>query len=75
MMMFDAVDVKNSNAMIFIKYYINNTTTISNSFTKFFFEFENFLKEEGTAQTQKKESKKKLEKEQKFREDEEEEDR
>ena len=33
-MMFKIVDVKNSNAMIFMKYHINYTTTISNSFTK-----------------------------------------
>ena len=33
-MMFEVVDVKNSNAMIFMKYYINDTTTISNSFTR-----------------------------------------
>ena len=33
-MMFEIVDVKNPNAVIFIKYYINDTTTISNSFTK-----------------------------------------
>ena len=44
-MIFDIVNVKNSNAKIFIKYYIDDTTTISNSFTKFFFEFENFFKE------------------------------
>ena len=44
-MMFDVVNVKNSNVKSFMKYYINDTMTISNSFTKFFFEFENFLKE------------------------------
>ena len=33
-MMFEIVDVKNSNAMIFIKYHIDDTTTISSSFTK-----------------------------------------
>ena len=33
-MMFEIVDVKNSNAVIFMKYHINDTTTISNSFTK-----------------------------------------
>ena len=33
-MMFGVVDMKDSNAMIFMKYYINDTTTISNSFTK-----------------------------------------
>ena len=32
--MFKIVDVKNSNAVIFMKYYINDTTTISSSFTK-----------------------------------------
>ena len=32
--MFEIVDVKNSNAVILMKYYINDTTTISNSFTK-----------------------------------------
>ena len=43
-MMFDIVDVKDSNTEIFIKYHINDTTTISNNFTKFSFEFKNFLK-------------------------------
>ena len=33
-MMFKVVDVKNSNAVIFMKYHIDDTTTISNSFTK-----------------------------------------
>ena len=32
--MFEIVDVKNSIAMTFMKYHINDTTTISNSFTK-----------------------------------------
>ena len=32
--MFEIVDVKNSNAVIFIKYHINDTTMISNNFTK-----------------------------------------
>ena len=50
-MMFGIVDVKNPNVKIFIKHYINDTTTISNSFTKFSFEFKNFLKKEGATQT------------------------
>ena len=58
-MMFEIVDVKNSNAEIFIKYHINDTTTTSNNFTIFSFEFENFLKEKNAAQTQKKKQKKK----------------
>ena len=33
-MMFEIVDVKNSNAVILMKYYINDTITISSSFTK-----------------------------------------
>ena len=33
-MMFETVDVKDSNAMIFMKYYIDDTTTTSSSFTK-----------------------------------------
>ena len=33
-MMFEIVDVKNSNAEIFITYYIDDTTMISRSFTK-----------------------------------------
>ena len=33
-MMFEIADVKNSNAMIFMKYHIDDTTTISSSFTK-----------------------------------------
>ena len=32
--MFEIVDVKNSNAEIFMKYYIDDITTISSSFTK-----------------------------------------
>ena len=57
--MFNVVGVKNSNAIIFMKYYINDTMTISSNFTKFSFEFENFLKEENAAQTHEKEQKKK----------------
>ena len=33
-MMFEIVDVKNSNTMIFMKYHIDDTTTISSSLTK-----------------------------------------
>ena len=33
-MMFEVVDVKDSNAMIFIKYHIDDTMTISSSFTR-----------------------------------------
>ena len=33
-MMFEIADVKNPNAVIFMKYYIDDTTTISSSFTK-----------------------------------------
>ena len=33
-MMFEIVDVKDSNAVIFMKYYIDDTTTISSNFTK-----------------------------------------
>ena len=33
-MMFEIVDVKDSNVIIFMKYHIDDTTTISNSFTK-----------------------------------------
>ena len=58
-MIFDDVDVKNSNAKIFIKYYIDDTTTILNSFTKSFFEFENFLKKKNATQTHEKKLKKK----------------
>ena len=57
--MFEIVDVKNSNAEIFMKYHINDTTTISNNFIKFFFEFKSFLNKESTTQTQEKEQKKK----------------
>ena len=62
MMMFNDVDMKNSNTEIFMKYYINDTTTISSRFTKFFFEFENFLKEKSAAQTHEKKQKKKIRK-------------
>ena len=33
-MMSESVDVKNSNAMIFMKYHIDDTTTTSSSFTR-----------------------------------------
>ena len=33
-MIFEVADVKNLNAVIFMKYHINDTTTISSSFTK-----------------------------------------
>ena len=33
-MMFEVVDVKNSNIMTFMKYHIDDMTTISSSFTK-----------------------------------------
>ena len=39
---FDVVDVKNSNAKIFMKYYIDDTTTISSNFIKFFFNLKFF---------------------------------
>ena len=32
--MFEIVDVKDSNAVIFMKYHIDDTTTISSSFTR-----------------------------------------
>ena len=74
-MMFEIADVKNSNAVTFIKYYINDTTTISSNFTKFFFEFENFLKKKDATQTHEKKQKKKKEfeeeRERKLQEDEE----
>ena len=57
--MFDIVNVKNSNAEIFIKYHIDNTTTISNNFTKFSFEFENFLKKKSAMQAHEKKQKEK----------------
>ena len=50
-MMFEIVDVKNSNVKIFIKYYIDDIMTILNNFTKKFFEFINFLKKENVVQT------------------------
>ena len=56
-MIFEIVDVKDSNAEIFIKYYIDDTTTISNSFTKFFFESKNFSKKESAAQAHEKDVK------------------
>ena len=33
-MMFEIADVKDSNAVIFMKYHIDDTTTTSNNFTK-----------------------------------------
>ena len=60
-MMSEVVGVKNSNTRVLVKYYIDDTTSTSSIFTKFSFEFENFLKKENTAQTstQKKKQKKK----------------
>ena len=60
--MFGVVDVKNLNTMIFMKYHIDDTTTMSNNFTKFSFEFENLLKKENAAQTRKKKEKKRYSK-------------
>ena len=67
-MMFEVVNVNNSDAEIFMKYYIDDTTTISSSFTKFFFEFENFLKKKSAAQTHEKKLKKKNSKKNRERE-------
>ena len=68
-MIFEIVDVKNSNAKIFMKYHINDITIISSSFTKFFFEFKNFLKKKSATQTHEKKQKKlEKERERKFRE-------
>ena len=66
-MMFEIVDVKNSNARILMKHHIDDTTSTSNNFTKFFSEFENFLKKESATQAkaQKKKQKKKKEFEEK----------
>ena len=52
--MFEVVDVKHWNAEIFMKYHIDDTTTISDNFTKFFFEFESFSKKENAAQAHEK---------------------
>ena len=61
--MFEIVDVKNLNTIFFIKYHINDTMTISNSFTKFFFQIRKFFKEKehdvnARKRTEKKEFKK-----------------
>ena len=62
--MFESVNVKNSNAQIFIMFHINDTTSFANIFiSKFVFEFEDFLKIENKtstkAQTKEKNSKNK----------------
>ena len=75
---FEIINVKNPNAEIFIKYHIDDTSTTSSSFTKFFFEFESFLKEKNATQTDEKEQEKKefeKEREQKLRKNKEKEDR
>ena len=69
-MMFEDVNVKNSNAQIFITFYIDDTTAFASTFTlKFLLKFENFSKIESEAlikaQTKKKSSKKKNFKEKK----------
>ena len=61
-MMFEIVDVKNSNAKIFMKYHFDDTTTTFDNFMKFFFEFENFLREKNATQTHKKIQKKRVRK-------------
>ena len=75
--MFDVVDVKNSNAIIFIKYHVDNTTTTSSSFTKSFFEFKSFFKKRVRRRRRRKSRKKKFKKrrEQELRKSEEEEDK
>ena len=71
-MMFKIVNVKNSNAEIFIKYHIDDTTTISSSSIKFLSNSKVFKKKERGAGAREK-TKKKFEKrrERKLREDEE----
>ena len=64
-MMFENVNVTNSNARMFIMFYINNTTSFASILiSKFLLEFESFLKiksEASTkAQTEKEKSKKKF---------------
>ena len=56
--MFEVIDVKDLNAEIFMKYHIDDTTTISSSFTKFSFEFKDFSRKENAAQTYGKKQKK-----------------
>ena len=65
-MMFESVNVKNSNARTFMIFHINDTTSFANIFiSKSLFEFESFLKVESEAltktQTKEKNSKKKFE--------------
>ena len=45
-MMFENLVVKNSNAQVSTKYYINDTTSSSNVIENFLFKSENFLKRE-----------------------------
>ena len=57
-MIFNVIDAKNSNAIILIKYHINDMIIISSNFIKISFEFKNLKKKENATQTQKKEQKK-----------------
>ena len=59
-MMFGVVGVKNPNAVIFMKYYIDDTTTILDSFTK---EKSSKKNENGSSKKNKNESSKKNENE------------
>ena len=64
---FESVNMKNSNARTFIIFYINDTTLFASILiSKFLFEFENFLKIENKAsmkaQTKEKNSKKSFKK-------------
>ena len=78
---FEIVDVKNSNAEISIKYHIDNTTTTSSSFTKFFFRIRKLFIErergEDASAGEKVKEKEKFERkrERKLRKDEKEEDK
>ena len=49
---FESVNVKNTNARIFMMFYIDNTTSFANTFiSKFLFEFKDFSNIENDAST------------------------
>ena len=50
-MMFENVVVKNSNARILIKHFIENTTLFSNVIKSFSFKFKNFSEKESEKKT------------------------
>ena len=58
MMIFEIVNVKDSNAEIFMKYHIDDTMTISNNFRNFFSNLKNFQRKRARRRRTRKNKKK-----------------